>query len=209
MRIRLAWLVVAVLLVACVAADVDDDDVAVEYQEMPGTLRSVSNPRVEGLGIPYTLDDPIELPSSLVDTFIVDGERKTLHIQIVAPKKTGKYEVEIPRTSSHSVLQAAVQSNAVMRADTSIDGKLTSTFGNFGYNLNLALTRGSHKIIFFVTDAERVRDFYRAHKGQDVSRHPDLPVIDMEILLSSDAEDVERVQAIIESMVTTEVNTMT
>ena len=96
----------------------------------------------------------------------------------------------------------------MLRADTSIDGKLTSTFGNFGYNMNLALARGSHKIIFFVTNAEGVRDFYRAHKGQDVRGHPDLPVIDIEILLSSDPEDVERVQEIIDSLVSTEMKTM-
>merc|ERR1712137_389578 len=145
---------------------------------------------------------PVEFPKDLTPLFEKDGNRLILNKRFLLPKKTGKFEMKLPKTkASLTAFHANLSSNYQIKADVSVDGRITSKFGYFGYSIDQMLERGSHSMIFFLTQLNEVKEFYRDYPSASIDDE-DIPVIEVYMVVSTEESDMDSVQKVLDSMQT-------
>eukprot|EP00339_Tiarina_fusa_P028882 CAMPEP_0117002236 /NCGR_PEP_ID=MMETSP0472-20121206/3982_1 /TAXON_ID=693140 ORGANISM="Tiarina fusus, Strain LIS" /NCGR_SAMPLE_ID=MMETSP0472 /ASSEMBLY_ACC=CAM_ASM_000603 /LENGTH=134 /DNA_ID=CAMNT_0004702535 /DNA_START=153 /DNA_END=557 /DNA_ORIENTATION=- len=125
-----------------------------------------------------------------------------MRANFVIPKRPGKYEFTLPKTSKVATsFVGYFYSNVDVHADVSIDGKLTSSFGFFGFDIQHILPRGTHYGTIFLKKNRAVKEFYQENPGATVETHPDtIPRFEIVIRLSTLADDIEETQNHLDSL---------
>eukprot|EP01095_Lingulamoeba_sp_RSL-Kostka_P015807 TRINITY_DN741_c0_g1_i1.p1 TRINITY_DN741_c0_g1~~TRINITY_DN741_c0_g1_i1.p1 ORF type:complete len:204 (+),score=71.39 TRINITY_DN741_c0_g1_i1:54-665(+) len=130
--------------------------------------------------------NPVEFPKNLKRYIERDPENENrffIKQQFLLPSLPKKVEMDLSIPEAPVSLRGHIKSFVKVRADTSINGKLTATFGFMDYDLKDILNEKSNVFIIFFTDVRSIKQ-YKQDFGSDAP--PATVFLDLEFSTNTD-----------------------